>query len=181
LRYFDLQWSDLLLEPIYSILHVSQNEEYKQIVAAFKRNQNQINKFIFRDNKEHTLQLVSKESKVAVKLKLYTLTLEDKEYILLYGMTESPVDTILDKPQTVSPLDPWINSFTRLMFIVTDNYLKFWMFLFGITCCLVLSQAALYASKQIADIVKHPEKDKEQVVPTPAPKLTPVPKPSIFK
>lgn len=165
LRYFDMQWSELLLEPIYSILHISQNQEYKQIVANYLKNENQINRFIFRDNKEHSIQLVSKDTKVIVKLKLYILTLDEKEYKLVYGMTESPVSSLLDKPETISPLDPWINSFSRLMFIVTDNYVKFWMFLFGISCALILSQITINVSKSFTSIKII---NKSETPPTPA-------------
>ena len=168
LRYFDLQWSELLLEPIYSLLHISQNQDYKQIVANYLRNDNQISKFIFKDNKEHTIQLISKDTKVVVKLKLYILTLDEKEYKLIYGMTESPVSSLLDKPETISPLDPWINSFTRLMFIVTDNYVKFWMFVLGVVCCLAIAQVTVHIGKSFTQL-----KSIDKVNTTPQPSIVP--------
>ena len=145
LIFINKQWSDLILESVASILKV---EEYEKLVYSQHKSKSfSVDKML---GKKQTwvscnIELVSKNERLSLTMESIAYCLNGTTYNLLYGIS-NPI-TAAPKCTTSTPLDPWINSFTKLLYVVTDDYKRFWMFILGVIVSISIAQVSVFVSK----------------------------------
>jgi hypothetical protein len=145
LTFLNKQWADLILESIATLLKI---EEYENLVASQHKNKSFNVERILGKRQTGTscnIEIISKEGRVSLVMESINYSVGNNTYNLIYGIS-SP---ILNTPKciTTTPIDPWINSFVKLMYIVTDDYKRFWMFVFGVLVSISIAQVSVFISK----------------------------------
>ena len=147
LRSFNLQWSDMLLDMINSYLLTEDEERYQDILKIITSKHAILRRFIpNNEQQEYRIKLSHQDVSIDFNLKYFKLmcTSSDHSFNLVYGLSESPISNLCEVKPSETFLDPYINSLTKLMYVVTDNYTKFWMFISGVAVSITIMQLALY-------------------------------------
>lgn len=147
LKVFNLQWSDMLLDSINAYLLTEDEKRYQDIVRIITNKHAILRRFISNnEQQEYRIRLSHKDVSVGFNLKYFRLvsTSFDYSYDLVYGISECFIPNCHETQTPPTFLDPYINSLTKLMCVVTNNYAKFWMFLLGVAVSIIILQLTLY-------------------------------------
>lgn len=143
LKFLNKQWTDLVAESVSSLLTI---EDYNKLMHTEK--QNIIGKLLGRSNHFSWGSIEVEHNNIRAVLNMHYLRMyvDSDSYDIIYGITSSPLVNNI-KCATNTVLDPWINSFTRLMYTITDDYTRFWLFILGIITSIFIAQITVYISK----------------------------------
>lgn len=147
LNFLNKQWIDLIFESVSSILSI---EDYTKLTNSKVKDTSLLTKFINPKasslSDTFSLELVSKDTRTVFNVSYLTISIDNTTYDILYGISCNPLLTNI-KCDNPTLIDPWINSFTKLMYTVTDDYNRFWMFILGIVVSIFISQVTLFINK----------------------------------
>lgn len=146
LGFLNKQWLDIVSEPISTLLTLDDYDKLTQAIHKNKQN-TLFNKLLNREWRFTfgTVELMSQDVRSTLTLEHTCIHINNESYNLIYGLTTNPINNF--KCTASTPLDPWINSFTKLMYIITDDYSRFWLFILGIVVSIFIADVTLYINK----------------------------------
>lgn len=145
LMFLNKQWPDLVLECVASLLKI---EEYEKLISNQHKNKSfSVDKMLGKKQARSLciIELVSKDERLSLTMESLTYSVNNTTYNLIYGISNPITNTV--KCTLSSPIDPWINSFTKIMYLITDDYKRFWMFLLGVMVSISIAQISVFVSK----------------------------------
>lgn len=144
LKFLNKQWVEVMSEPISSVLT---REDFEKVMYCENNALKFYNKLLGKSGfNPFTIELINNNDRAVLNVKATTIIVDGFVLDIYYAVgTSSLLSNI--KCNTNTPLDPWINSFTKLMYTITDDYPRFWMFILGVVISIFIAQVTIYISK----------------------------------
>lgn len=144
LKFLNKQWVEVMSEPISSVLT---REDFEKVMYCENNALKFYNKLLGKSGfNPFTIELINNNDRAVLNVKPTTIIVDGFVLDIYYAVgTSSLLSNI--KCNTNTPLDPWINSFTKLMYTITDDYPRFWMFILGVVISIFIAQVTIYISK----------------------------------